>query len=92
MHRDLKLDNIVMKSLDNLKSVKIIDFGFSTYLKKIPMIACCGTPGYIAPEIFKNEQYSELCDIFSLSVVFYYILTGKKLFSSNSYKISFVKN
>ena len=42
----------------------------------------CGTPGYVAPEIFliKSENKSDLakynthkCDIFSIGVIFYYM-------------------
>lgn len=32
MHRDIKLDNIVFEEEGNLESLKIIDFGFSTFL------------------------------------------------------------
>ena len=68
MHRDLKLENILIKSkipedksgyefLDFSKTViKIADFGLSDIMqnKKILLKTRCGTPGYIAPEIFGN--------------------------------------
>jgi serine/threonine protein kinase len=40
----------------------------------------CGTPGFIAPEVYEAEgieDYDEKCDIFSLGVIFYTLLTGK---------------
>lgn len=72
MHRDLKLDNIVMKSFSDPKSVKIIDYGFATETKnRNYYLFRCGTIGYIAPEILQQSYYTELCDIYSLAVIFY---------------------
>lgn len=52
MHRDLKPENIMF---DDQNKVKIIDFGFTTHVEKDPLpMPRCGTPGYIAPEIFKT--------------------------------------
>ena len=49
VHRDIKLDNIL---LDSEKGVKICDFGVSKILKKGEFIQeQCGTPAYLAPEI-----------------------------------------
>lgn len=60
--------------------IKIIDFGTSIcyspdniYEKKI------GTPIYVAPEVLKGK-YNELCDIWSLGVTFFYMMTLKKPF------------
>ena len=40
----------------------------------------CGSLGYVAPEILRDEGYNHQCDIFSAGVIFYAILTGKALF------------
>jgi calcium/calmodulin-dependent protein kinase I len=40
----------------------------------------CGSPGYVAPEIFKKSGYSYKADIFSLGSVFFNLLTGCFLF------------
>jgi serine/threonine protein kinase len=50
MHRDIKLENIL---LDNLGKVKICDFGVSKILrdKDEKVKECCGTPAYMAPEV-----------------------------------------
>lgn len=53
IHRDLKLDNILIQNIQNLKSIKIIDFGFASHINEMPEnLYKCGTPGYIAPEVF----------------------------------------
>ena len=42
----------------------------------------CGTPGFMAPEVFQKEGYTYKCDIFSLGIVFYTLLTGRRLFTA----------
>ena len=85
VHRDIKLDNIL---IDLTNTVKICDFGVS---KKVivgdVMYDHCGTPAYIAPEIFGNKGYEGyLCDIWSAGVTLYYMLSGIQPFRANSIK------
>ena len=79
MHRDLKLENILITKIedDGLYRIKICDFGTS-YLfeeghkeKKI-----IGSGYYIAPEVFK-KKYNFKCDIWSCGVIMYVLLTKK---------------
>ncbi len=52
MHRDLKPENILLKSEDEL-IIKISDFGLSALVdEKEHLFNKCGTPGYVAPEVF----------------------------------------
>ncbi len=44
----------------------------------------CGTPGYVAPEIFTKSGYSYKADIFSLGCVFFNLLTGCFVFVADS--------
>ena len=45
----------------------------------------CGTPAYIAPEIFKNNGYEGFtCDIWSAGVSLYYMLSGTQPFKGNN--------
>eukprot|EP00826_Nyctotherus_ovalis_P042301 TRINITY_DN4332_c0_g1_i2.p1 TRINITY_DN4332_c0_g1~~TRINITY_DN4332_c0_g1_i2.p1 ORF type:complete len:133 (-),score=27.43 TRINITY_DN4332_c0_g1_i2:42-440(-) len=61
LHRDLKLANILLTSLDRLENaVKAIDFGFTTLIEAhsyVPMERC-GTICYMAPEIVEGKRYS----------------------------------
>ncbi|CAD8052225.1 unnamed protein product [Paramecium primaurelia] len=84
IHRDLKLDNIMFKTKGDIKSLKLIDFGYATFLSDTKnMNFRCGTPGYVAPEIYEESQpYNQLCDIYSLGAVVHILATGKRIYSS----------
>lgn len=70
MHRDLKLENIMMKSKDNY-IIKLVDFGFAEPINHKELVSKAGTPGYIPPEIFKLHPYTDKGDVFSVGVIFY---------------------
>lgn len=64
----------------NNNQIKVIDFGASQKFdptKKMNQIY--GTAYYIAPEILKSE-YNERCDIWSVGVILYILLSGKPPF------------
>jgi serine/threonine protein kinase len=56
----------------------------------------CGTPGYLAPEIFQEKKsindVNAKSDIFSMGVVFYILLTRKALFGGADWKEVLTKN
>ena len=84
VHRDIKLDNIL---IDLTNTIKICDFGVSRKFadKDELMHEHCGTPAYIAPEIFENHGYKGTgCDIWSAGVTLYYMLGGVQPFKANS--------
>jgi serine/threonine protein kinase len=55
MHRDLKLENIIFRN-ESYDSAVIIDFGYAQEIDESPyIIKQCGTPGFIAPEIFDEN-------------------------------------
>jgi len=83
VHRDIKLDNIL---LDISNNIKICDFGVGKQIKSKKEILYdqCGTPAYIAPEILKGNGYEgPPVDYWSAGVVLYAMLSGTVPFKAN---------
>lgn len=88
VHRDLKLENIL---LDKYENVKLVDFGFtreyegkSSYLQ-----TWCGTVCYSAPEMLKGEKYAgEKVDVWSLGVILYALLVGELPFDDDNENVT----
>jgi serine/threonine protein kinase len=74
VHRDLKLENILVD--DNL-NLKIADFGFATYKKIEKLKSYRGTMTYMAPEIKEGKVYNgKEIDMFSTGVILFIIVQG----------------
>jgi calcium/calmodulin-dependent protein kinase I len=61
VHRDLKPENLLFRTPEEEADVMIADFGLSRVMEeeKFHMLTeICGTPGYMAPEIFKKSMWS----------------------------------
>ena len=93
VHRDLKADNIgvAYKTPIEFKNieVKLLDFGFAKSYENSELNSLndfIGTPYFIAPEIINNEKYGAKCDIWSLGVVTYSLISGKYPFEAHDRK------
>ena len=73
VHRDLKSANILLSAPD---LVKIADLGVSTVLRTRQLARTqIGTPLYLAPEVWKRRPYDQKCDMWSLGVLLYEMMT-----------------
>ncbi|CAK7348141.1 unnamed protein product [Dovyalis caffra] len=74
VHRDLKSANCLV---NKHMTVKICDFGLSRVMTDTPIrdSSSAGTPEWMAPELIRNEPFSEKCDIFSLGVIMWELCT-----------------
>ena len=76
MHRDIKPDNIFIKDQNaEDKVIKLGDFGCSIYIKDNTSEPI-GTILYSAPEIIKNIEYNEQCDLWSLGITLFELFFG----------------
>jgi len=74
VHRDLKLENILV---DQNMDLKVADFGFATYKKIDKLKSYRGTMTYMAPEIKLGQQYDgRQIDVFSTGVILFIIVQG----------------
>lgn len=90
VHRDIKLENVMFVSDDPQSlQIQLIDFGLSGVKKRSPywffnssknsksrmFVTACGTAYYMAPEVVEG-RYGEECDLWSLGVLTFMLLTG----------------
>ena len=83
IHRDLKLENILIKYNNNENfDIKITDYGSSKKLKSLSRNCSTniGTTVYMAPEILNGEKYNYKCDLWSLGIIIYKLYFGKSPF------------
>ena len=85
IHRDLKPENVLISKKENGDiTVKLIDFGFSRVLGKLDNLnESYGTFSYASPEILNKTPYNFKTDIWSLGVIFYFIIVGIHPFGEN---------
>lgn len=80
VHRDLKLQNILLATSLNNIDLKIADFGSACWLLgNFKARGYFGTPAFQAPEVMKGF-YDEKVDIWSCGVILYALLQGKILY------------
>ncbi|KAI8375417.1 kinase-like domain-containing protein [Choanephora cucurbitarum] len=85
VHRDMKPENLLFRSSDSDSDLMICDFGIAKMMDgdKLGLKTVCGSPGYVAPEVLLNKEYSYPVDIWGLGVITYTILCGYQPFNSD---------
>lgn len=78
-HRDLKLENFLYESPNKNASLKLIDFGLSIALddEEMTMKSTVGTLLYCSPDVISGKAYTSKCDLWSLGVIVFMLLSGR---------------
>ena len=77
VHRDLKLENIL---IDSNGFIKLADFGWSS-IKDSVRHTFCGTRDYLAPEMILKSGHDEKIDVWTIGILMFELLTGKAPFT-----------
>lgn len=86
VHRDLKPENLLFENENEGSTLKLIDFGTSRYFSADrKMKKLIGTYYYMAPEVMTGE-YDEKCDVWSLGVILFIMLSGVPPFNGRTDK------
>ena len=84
VHRNIKPHNIFLKELNDDKyRAKIGDFSCAIYIKDIKDSEPMGTIWYAAPEIIKNLDYDEKCDMWSVGITLFETYFGVSPYGYN---------
>ena len=79
VHRDVKPDNILVKSIDPDPElgprIKLIDFGFASDVPGETLKVTVGAPLCKAPELVRKEEHGQPVDIWAVGVMAYYLLS-----------------
>lgn len=77
VHRDLKPENLLFRTPEDNADLLIADFGLSRIMDEEAfhvLTTTCGTPGYMAPEIFKKSGHGKPVYVKNHHLSFEYML------------------
>ena len=78
IHRDLKLENIVLKEKDDYDTVTIVDFGLAKVLRTRQTSAGVdGTVAYVSPEALLQGTYGQGVDVWACGIALFVLLSGE---------------
>ena len=81
VHRDLKPENLILATKANDFDVIIADFGLASVCPTDDKLTLrCGSPGYVATELLKDEGYDMGADVYSTGVIMHVLLCGRPAF------------
>lgn len=86
IHRDVKPSNILLSGPE--LTPKLADFGIAVIATEAVQVTrhgqALGTPCYMCPEQWRGERVDARCDLFSLGLIFYEMLTGRRAFEGET--------
>ena len=95
VHRDIKLENILVKYDNEDKEkfiVKLTDYGISKQVSATTMFKTgVGTSATMAPEILEGKEYSNKCDLWSIGVIIYQLAFNELPFEGTT-QVVLLKN
>jgi len=87
VHRNLKPEKLVFRTPAEDADIMISDFFMSKIMMGKPLTQNCGTPPYMAPEIYTRMGYGKPVDIWAMGVTTYLLLSGEMPFRSENPKL-----
>ena len=96
MHGDIKPEHIMLARLPKTEQTKVLDFSLDRVKEAIPELCEPDLPSawlaplhYMSPERISGQPYLPQSDIYSLGMVFYEILTGRRPFEGEGIEVAF---
>lgn len=89
VHRDIKVENILVSDNTSKATFKLADFGSATKLSSPEDTTDIriGTPGYMAPEVLLGKPYSFSCDIWSLGALMTVLVSAQLPFYESNRRL-----
>ena len=90
-HRDMKPENLLLKSQHDDSSILLADFGFAKYVPETGLKTRCGTPAFVAPEIIVGKAYNTQADMWSVGCLIFMLIGGYPPFQDDTHRGLFRK-
>jgi len=90
-HRDMKPENLLLKSPHDDASILLADFGFAQYVPDEGLKTRCGTPAFVAPEIIVGQPYNTQADMWSVGCLIFMLIGGYPPFQDETHRGLFRK-
>ena len=95
IHRDIKLDNFLVKEIDaetEEVNIKLADFGIACkYDASDPPTLKCGTREYVAPEVLSQPCYDTKVDCYSMGIILFELLSNFELHEFNNQRRKLIR-
>ena len=94
VHRDLKLENVLIKYTNKEKTKfisKLCDFGFSKQIEEVSVNTLLGTAYTVAPEVVFKGKYDSKADLWSIGVMMYFCAFNECLYKDVQGLRQFIK-